>query len=119
MGNEAAGTDEEDGTGGDIYAARGVTLTVVSSNFTKSLASYGGAAIECCGATISDSQFTATESAMTTVSRDSCCNATRILVEVAFVPGVRLVFLCVQNKKVDLASKTGWTRERVLCSRAR
>lgn len=72
VGNEAAGTDEEDsGTGGDIYAARGVTLTVVSSNFTKSLASYGGAAIECCGATISDSQFTATESATDAVSRDS------------------------------------------------
>lgn len=68
--NEAGLDDEEAGAGGDIFASRGVTLTVTNSNFTQSTAYYGGAAIECCGATISDSQFTATESAMATVSRD-------------------------------------------------
>ena len=69
--NEAGLDDVEDGSGGDIYAARGVTLTVEASNFTQSTAYYGGAAIECCGAVITDSQFTATESAREEVSRDS------------------------------------------------
>lgn len=72
-GNEAGtGAEGEMGAGGDIYAISGVTLTVNSSNFTKSIADYGGAAIECCGATINSCQFTATESAMDTVSHHSC-----------------------------------------------
>lgn len=49
------------GSGGDIYAADGVTLWVQSSRFSYSYASYGGGAIEFCGGTINDSNFTGVE----------------------------------------------------------
>eukprot|EP00904_Undaria_pinnatifida_P013813 jgi/Undpi1/9562/HiC_scaffold_27.g12018.m1 len=45
------------GTGGDIYANSGATLAVESSVFFGSRAGYGGAAIDCCGAEITDCAF--------------------------------------------------------------
>ena len=60
--NEAGTTDSGEGSGGDVYAADGVTLIVESSSFLNSAAEYGGAAIECCGGTITSSSFTGAES---------------------------------------------------------
>lgn len=60
--NEAGINDDGNGSGGDIYAGGGVTLWVQYSKFFYSYASYGGGAIECCGGTITGSNFTGAES---------------------------------------------------------
>lgn len=57
--NEAGTPMDDNASGGDIYAADGVTLKVQSSSFFHSASKFGGAAIECCGATITDSTFVA------------------------------------------------------------
>lgn len=59
--NEAGVTDDVYGSGGDIYAADGITLEVVGSKFLDSATDIGGAAIECCGGTISDCDFIGAE----------------------------------------------------------
>lgn len=56
------------GTGGDIYANSGATLAVESSVFFGSRAGYGGAAIDCCGAEITDCAFVDAKTVSTDVS---------------------------------------------------
>lgn len=58
----------QDASGGDIFAGPGVELVIEESNFEGSEALYGGSAIECCGATISTSNFKNTKSDMLSVS---------------------------------------------------
>lgn len=53
-----------DAAGGDIYAADDVSITIVGTTFTGSEAEYGGAAIECCGGSITTSIFSNTTSDM-------------------------------------------------------
>lgn len=53
-----------DAAGGDIYAADDVSITIVGTTFTGSEAEYGGAAIECCGGSITTSTFSNTTSDM-------------------------------------------------------
>ncbi|CAN0394131.1 unnamed protein product [Pylaiella littoralis] len=61
--NNEVGTGEAaEGAGGDIYADRDVALTVDGTLFSGSTAEFGGAAIECCGATITNSTFSGTDS---------------------------------------------------------
>ncbi|CAN0394289.1 unnamed protein product [Pylaiella littoralis] len=61
--NNEVGTGEAaEGAGGDIYADRNVALTVHGTLFSGSTAEFGGAAIECCGATITNSTFSGTDS---------------------------------------------------------
>ncbi|CAM9713187.1 unnamed protein product, partial [Ectocarpus fasciculatus] len=57
-GNEVGTGVAADGAGGDVYAGTNVALTVTGTTFSTSTAEYGGAAIECCGATISNCTFT-------------------------------------------------------------
>ncbi|CAM9458338.1 unnamed protein product [Ectocarpus sp. 8 AP-2014] len=57
-GNEVGTGVDADGAGGDVYAATNVELTVTGTTFSTSTAEYGGAAIECCGAVISNCTFT-------------------------------------------------------------
>ncbi|CAN0024992.1 unnamed protein product, partial [Ectocarpus fasciculatus] len=56
--NEVGTGVDADGAGGDVYAGDNVELTVTGTTFSTSAAEYGGAAIECCGATISNCTFT-------------------------------------------------------------
>lgn len=65
--NEAGLKSDDNGAGGDVYAIDGVTLTLTSTNFTESSAQYGGAAVECCGASITDCLFSGAESRFDTV----------------------------------------------------
>lgn len=52
-----------DTSGGDIFAISGVALVVADSTFAGSTAQYGGAAIECCGAVITNCNFDNTDAA--------------------------------------------------------
>ncbi|CAM9484228.1 unnamed protein product [Ectocarpus sp. 8 AP-2014] len=61
--NEVGTGVEEDGAGGDVYAGTNVELTVTGTTFSTSVAEYGGAAIECCGAVISNCTFTGADAA--------------------------------------------------------
>ena len=66
--NEVGTGDLGTGAGGDVWTNRLVELTVVDSTFSGSTAEYGGAAIVCCGATITTSNFSSTDVASTDVS---------------------------------------------------
>lgn len=66
--NEVGPGVGDDAAGGDVYAGTGVEITIVRSDFSGSEAEYGGAAIECCGATITTSTFSNTKSSMLGVS---------------------------------------------------
>lgn len=66
--NKVGPGEEQDAAGGDIYAGTEVEVTIGSSTFTGSQAEYGGAAIECCGGTITTSTFSNTATDMTSVS---------------------------------------------------
>ncbi|CAB1118473.1 unnamed protein product [Ectocarpus sp. CCAP 1310/34] len=68
-GNEVGTGVDADGAGGDVYAGTNVELTVTGTTFSTSAAEYGGAAIECCGAVISDTVFTGADTASDGVSR--------------------------------------------------
>ena len=95
MYNEAGAFREDTASGGDIYAADGVTLKVQSSNFFYSVSKFGGASIECCGASITDSTFVGgkagTESSVSTVLFfSSVARSYRLLLKM----GVRAKYLC-------------------------
>lgn len=70
-----SGATADTGRGGSIYAATGVDLKVVSSNFTGGSASYAGSAIWCCGAELIDCFFNNLETSLSTVSvaEARCC----------------------------------------------
>lgn len=57
-----------DAAGGDIYAGTDVEIYIADTTFTGSEAEYGGAAIECCGGSITNSTFSYTKSDMLGVS---------------------------------------------------